>query len=93
MSVPVSLKTVVVFESLAYKDKEVAVHTDIADEGQTIYFPEIKTTATDAASGTHYAKPEKELTLTDLVEYKNLIPGKEYKLTLLFSLLRSWHQR
>ena len=45
-------KTVVVFESLAYKDKEVAVHTDIADEGQTIYFPEIKTTATDAASGT-----------------------------------------
>ena len=74
-------KTVVVFESLAYKDKEVAVHTDIADEGQTIYFPEIKTTATDAASGTHYAKPEKELTLTDLVEYKNLIPGKEYKLT------------
>ena len=32
------------------------------------------------ASGTHYAKPEKELTLTDLVEYKNLIPGKEYKL-------------
>ena len=53
-------KTVVVFESLAYKDKEVAVHTDIADEGQTIYFPEIKTTATDAASGTHYAKPEKE---------------------------------
>ena len=74
-------KTVVVFESLAYKDKEVAVHADIADEGQTIYFPEIKTTATDAASGTHYAKPEKELTLTDLVEYKNLIPGKEYKLT------------
>ena len=65
-------KTVVVFESLAYKDKEVAVHTDIADEGQTIYFPEIKTTATDAASGTHYAKPEKKLTLTDLVEYKNL---------------------
>ena len=66
-------KTTVVFEEL-YQD-------EIADEGQTIYFPEIKTTATDAASGTHYAKPEKELTLTDLVEYKNLIPGKEYKLT------------
>ena len=74
-------KTVVVFESLAYKDKEVAVHSDIADEGQTIYFPEIETTASDSASGTHYAKPEKELTLTDLVEYKNLVPGKEYKLT------------
>ena len=74
-------KTVVVFESLTYKDKEVAVHADLTDEGQTIYFPEIETTATDTASGTHYAKPEKELTLTDLVEYKNLIPGKEYKLT------------
>ena len=52
-------KTVVVFESLAYKDKEVAVHSDIADEGQTIYFPEIETTASDSASGTHYAKTGK----------------------------------
>lgn len=74
-------KTTVVFEELYQDEMQLAVHTDINDEDQTIYFPEIKTTATDAASGTHYAKPEKELTLTDLVEYKNLIPGKEYKLT------------
>lgn len=29
----------------------------------------------------HTMQTGKELTLTDLVEYKNLIPGKEYKLT------------
>lgn len=73
-------KIVVVFESVTYKDKEVAVHADINDEGQTIHFPEIRTTAQDAASGTHNSEPEKEVTITDVVEFKNLVPGKEYKL-------------
>ena len=74
-------KTVVVFESVSYEGKEFAVHADLKDEGQTIYFPEIKTTAKDNVSGNHYAKPEKEITLIDTVSYQNLIPGKEYTLT------------
>lgn len=74
-------KTVVVFESISYEGKEFAVHADLKDEGQTIYFPEIKTTAKDNVSGNHYAKPEKEITLIDTVSYQNLIPGKEYTLT------------
>ena len=74
-------KTVVVFESVSYEGKEFAVHADLKDEGQTIYFPEIKTTAKDNVSGSHYAKPEKEITLIDTVSYQNLIPGKEYTLT------------
>lgn len=74
-------KTVVVFESVSYEGKEFAVHADLKDDGQTIYFPEIKTTAKDNVSGNHYAKPEKEITLIDTVSYQNLIPGKEYTLT------------
>lgn len=74
-------KTVVVFESLTYKDKEVAVHADINDAGQTIFFPEIGTTAKDSETGGHYACPDKEVTITDTVAYKNLIPNKEYQLT------------
>lgn len=74
-------KTVVVFESVSYEGKEFAVHADLKDEGQTIYFPKIKTTAKDNVSGNHYAKPEKEITLIDTVSYQNLIPEKEYTLT------------
>lgn len=74
-------KTVVVFESVLYKNKEVAVHADLTDEGQTIYFPEIGTTAVDKENGTHLAYPDKEVTILDTVNYTNLIPGKEYKIS------------
>lgn len=59
-------------------DKPTAEHEDINDEGQTIYFPEIRTTAIDSETGTHEAKADKEVTIVDEVKYKNLIPGKEY---------------
>lgn len=73
-------KTVVVFESLKYKGKEIAAHADIKDTGQTIIFPEISTTAKDSEAGGHISCPDKEVTIIDTVEYKNLIPEKEYKL-------------
>lgn len=66
---------------IAFNLMALAVHADLKDDGQTIYFPEIKTTAKDNVSGNHYAKPEKEITLIDTVSYQNLIPGKEYTLT------------
>lgn len=44
-------QTVVVFENVTYNDIIVAVHEDITDKDQSIYFPEIGTTATDAADG------------------------------------------
>lgn len=71
-------KTTVVFESVFYNDLEVAVHADIEDEGQTIHFPDIKTTAKDKVSGDHKAKVNKETVIIDDVQYTNLIPGKEY---------------
>ena len=74
-------KTVVVFESATYGGKEFATHADLEDNGQTIYFPEIATTAKDKADGDHFAKTDKEITIVDTVKYSNLIPGKEYALT------------
>ena len=74
-------KSVVAFESLKEKDKEIAVHADLADEGQTVHFPEIGTTAVGGETQSHNALAEKEAVITDTVAYKNLIPGKEYTVT------------
>lgn len=73
-------ETVVVFENLYYGDKLLAVHADIKDEAQTITFPYLKTTATDVDSNTKNALADKQITIKDVVEYKNLIPGQEYTL-------------
>lgn len=73
-------KTIVAFESVSYQEKEVAVHTDIESEPQSIYFPEIGTQASCPETESQTAPPEKDLTITDTVSYR-LIPGKEYKLT------------
>lgn len=70
-------KTIVVFESLERNDAVYAVHTDINDQAQTIYFPEIGTIAKDAVSGTHFSSAGK-VTLVDTVSYSNLTPGTEY---------------
>ena len=70
-------KTIVVFESLERNDTVYAVHTDIHDQAQTIYFPEIGTTAKDAVSGTQFSSAGK-VTLVDTVSYSNLTPGTEY---------------
>lgn len=74
-------KTLVVFESLLFKETEIAVHADIFDEGQTVYFPEIGTTAKDTETNSHVSRVDEEVTIVDTVEYKNLIPGKEYKVS------------
>ena len=72
-------KSVVVFETLYTDEKEVASHTDIEDEGQTITFteqPRIGTTAT--VDGQHTAEPTGEITIVDVVEYTGLTPGETY---------------
>lgn len=75
-------KTIVVFESVTYKGKEVASHAELEDMGQTIFFPELSTTATDKETDSHHAAADKEVTIVDVVEFKNLIPdGRTYHLT------------
>ncbi|MBC1936161.1 VaFE repeat-containing surface-anchored protein, partial [Listeria grandensis] len=72
---------VVAFESLYQNGKEVAVHTDINDANQTVTFktPEIGTTATDQ-NGEKELNADNEVTIIDVVDYKDLIVGKEYTL-------------
>ena len=73
-------KTTVVFEDLYNENVRVAFHTDIKDEGQTVHYPEIHTTATDAATKTHTAAPDVKTTITDKVDYKNLVAGNSYEI-------------
>ncbi|MEG2871759.1 MAG: VaFE repeat-containing surface-anchored protein, partial [Clostridium sp.] len=72
-------KTTVVFESLTYKEKEIAVHADIEDEAQTIMFPKLKTTAKDGADGDQEVIESSNATIVDTVSYENLISGETYR--------------
>lgn len=74
-------KTIVVFEDLYQEDLKLAVHADINDEDQTVYFPEVKTSAKDAKDNDQKALADKDVTLIDTVSYKNLIPGGNYKVS------------
>ncbi len=73
-------KGIVVFEDLYRENALLATHADINDEGQTVKIknPEIGTKAT--ADGKKEITADK-ITITDVVSYKDLTPGKEYKLT------------
>lgn len=74
-------KDIVVFEELYQQKKLIAEHTDITEEDQTIHFPEIGTKVMDQETNSNAAKADEKVTLVDTVSYKNLQPGKKYKLT------------
>lgn len=69
---------IVVFEDLYSKDKELAVHADIEDEGQTVTvkIPEIGTKA--SVDGKKEFTVNGDITIDDVVSYKHLTAGKEY---------------
>ena len=73
-------KGIVVFEDLYRENVLLATHADINDEGQTVKIknPEIGTKATADSKKEITAD---KITITDVVSYKDLTPGKEYKLT------------
>lgn len=72
----------VAFETLIYKDKEIAVHADIEDEDQTVIVrtPKIKTFAFDGIDNDKELVADAEATIRDQVIYTNLIPGETYTL-------------
>ena len=72
---------IVVFESLYSEDKELAVHADIEDEGQTVTvkIPEIGTKA--SVGGKKEFTANGDITIDDVVSYKNLTVGKEYTIS------------
>lgn len=72
---------IVVFEDLYSEDKELAVHTDIDDECQTVTvkIPEIRTKA--SIDGKKEFTANGDITIDDVVFYKNLTIGKEYTIS------------
>ena len=72
--------SLVAFESLSHNDKEIASHSDIEDEDQTVtmHTSEIGTTATDKLDGDKTVIADAESTVTDKVEYDHVLTGKAY---------------
>ena len=73
--------TIVVFETLYSDGVEIAAHTDINDEAQTVEItepekPTLGTTAT--VDGSHIADPTGEISIVDVVGYTGLTPGETY---------------
>lgn len=70
----------VVFEFLFKGSELIANESDLGNEGQTVSIvtPKLSTTATDKTDGDHTLLPSREATVVDHVEYKDLVPGKEY---------------
>ena len=76
--------TIVVFETLYSDGVEIAAHTDINDEAQTVEItepekPTLGTTAT--VDGQHTAEPTGKITIVDVVEYTGLTPGETYTIS------------
>ena len=72
----------VMFESLERGGNVLATHEDIGDVNQTVTVtaPAISTSARDGIDGDKDVVVDDEATVIDTVEYKNLVPGKEYTL-------------
>jgi len=59
----------------------VASHEDIDDAAQSIYFPQISTKASADDTEKRITEADGEITITDTVEYSNVIAGKVYEMT------------
>ena len=72
----------VMFESLERGGNVLATHEDIGNVNQTVTVtaPAISTSARDAIDGDKDVVVDDATTVIDTVEYKNLVPGKEYTL-------------
>lgn len=76
--------TMVVYENLYHYDEEteewsyVTKHEDINDEGQTVHFTDVRTTATDSNTNSHDSYAVREVTIIDKVFCSNLIKGRTY---------------
>lgn len=71
-------ETLVAFERLEKNGKVYAVHADIHDEDQTVYFPKVRTTARDVKTASRNANAADETVIVDSVFYTNLTAGREY---------------
>ena len=70
-------REITVFEKVTLNGKPVIIH-EVLDGTQTVYVPDLKTTAVDSETGDRVSMPDEEATVIDTMVYRNLIPGKEY---------------
>ena len=85
-------KTMVVFEKLYIQSgltdwRYISNHEDINDEGQSVHFVDVHTTALDKKTGTHEVAATKKVTVVDKVAYTNLIVGRKYTVKGLLMLI------
>ena len=73
--------TVVAFEDLYAEDINVATHSDIDDESQSVHYPEISTTASDTDITEEVGMSARNAGITDEVRMHNLVPGTTYTVT------------
>lgn len=69
---------IVIFENLYRDGKELAVHANIEDEGQTVKVKEPKIGTKATVNGKKSITAKGTITVEDTVSYTNLTPGKEY---------------
>ena len=72
-------RTVVAFEELSRHGHEYATHADLSDEGQSVAFPQVTTSARDAADGDKVIDAAPGQRVADTVSYSNVTPGTEYR--------------
>lgn len=68
----------VVFEDCYLEDVSVAEHKDITSVSQSVYIPEIGTTALDSETKAHISMADGSVTIVDTVDYRDLAPNHEY---------------
>lgn len=87
-SVPVEVKydasllageTVVAFETITTKGYEVCAHADITDEGQSVHYPELKTSAKNSKDNSQHVKEGEIAKIVDTVNYSKLDSSIAYK--------------
>ncbi|MBT9753572.1 VaFE repeat-containing surface-anchored protein, partial [Coprococcus comes] len=68
---------------MSLNGKELASHADIEDKSQTVTItkPEVGTTAKDGFDGNQTVVSDTEVSVVDTVKYKNVTPGKTYKVS------------
>ena len=72
---------IVAFEDLYFGPEgiRVGIHADITDSEQTVYVPDMHTTAL-GANGRHNVAATANTVINDTIEYSGLTPGREYRI-------------
>lgn len=70
-------KQIVVFEKIRWNDRDVFIHAEITSRPQTIYYPDVVTTATMKNAGKKVTAGD-SVTVVDEVAITNILPNEKY---------------